>query len=733
MAQFPTLGNSFVRTNILVIGCLFAKKTKAALAVKCRILHVCFIAIALITSSSYAQVVLDEELELAYGDKSFVTIATGSKVQTARAPAVASVITAEDIHSLGARDLDEVLETVPGLHVSRSPSGYSPIYSIRGIRQSLVNSQVLMLLNGTPIKSVFAGDSGNVWGGLPLENVARIEIIRGPGSALYGADAFSGVVNVITKSSTDIDGIKVGFRGGSFNTSDGWLLHGGKWGSFDVTSYLRLGTTDGSDETIEQDAQSFYDTLFSSPTPSSLAPGSIKTGRDAIDGHLDLSKNKWRFWANYKLRDNVESGAGVAQALDESGVSSSKRVIADLTYHDPDFARNWDLTVNANYMYYNEKSDLVLYPPNSFFPPFTFVNGVIGNPYKWERNIRLGISAFYMGLEEHRIRIGAGYDVSDLYKIRESKNFTFGAGNLPVPLDGVNGTTIYDVSSSSPFIFPHKRTVKYLYVQDEWGFARDWTLTAGLRHDDYSDFGGTTNPRIALVWDAAYNTTAKLLYGEAFRAPSFSELYNINNPVLQGNPDLEPEEIKTLEAAVSWQAKKDLSLDFNIFRYEMEEIIRYVPNATGNISQNTGRQTGKGLEIEVTWDASRTVVLQGSYAYQDSIDKATGQDAGLAPNHQIYLRGDWRFSPGWSANAQINWVGKRKREPGDTRDDLGDYVLVDLTLRTNNRSGGWDYGFSIRNLFDEDAREPSPAPGLIPDDLPLPGRSFFAEAIYRFD
>ena len=360
---------------------------------------------------------------------------------------------------------------------------------------------------------------------------------------------------------------------------------------------------------------------------------------------------------------------------------------------------------------------------------------MIGNPDKWERHDRYNASAFYTGFHDHRLRFGGGYDISNLYKIRESRNYQYifvpGTGYVPSPLGSV-----VDVSQTAPFIHPHKRTNRYLFIQDEWNFANDWTLTAGVRRDDYSDFGSTTNPRLALVWEAAYNLTAKLLYGEAFRAPSFSELYNINNPVLQGNSSLKAEEIRTLEAAVSWQPNSDLQVDLNVFRYEMGDIIRAVPNSdplTGSTTQNAGRQNGKGFEMEFTWNSTPTLRLTGSYAHQTSIDKTTGQDAGLAPENQIYLRSDWRFSPEWSLNTQLNWVADRKREPGDTRLPVDDYVLVDLTLSSVERKTGWSYRLSVHNVFDENAKEPSPAPGLIPDDLPLPGRSFFAEAVYRFE
>ena len=78
-----------------------------------------------------------------------------------------------------------------------------------------------------------------------------------------------------------------------------------------------------------------------------------------------------------------------------------------------------------------------------------------------------------------------------------------------------------DVSGDPALVYmlPHKRNVSYTFVQDEWSFAKDWALTAGVRHDRYSDFGGTTNPRLALVWDAAYNIVVKAMHGTAFRAP----------------------------------------------------------------------------------------------------------------------------------------------------------------------------------------------------------------------
>lgn len=653
----------------------------------------------------------EEELALAYGDRSFVSIASGSRQPIARAPSVASVITAEDIAAIGAADLDEVLETVPGLHVSRSPIGYNPIYTIRGINTQY-NPQVLMLVNGIPITGAFFGNRSQIWGGMPVENIARIEVIRGPGSALYGADAFSGVINIITKTSHDIDGTELGLRAGSFNSRDAWVQHGGTWGGFDVAAYLRAGATDGQRGIIDADAM----TVFGTP---SLAPGPVNLGRDAIDGRIDLARDKWRLRAGFQRRGNVESGAGVASALDTAGSNYGERISTDLTYQDANFAPDLDVTAQASYLHITEQSDLTLYPPG--FPGFP--DGVIGNPDKWERHLRFSLAAAYSGIQSHKLRFGAGTQDDDLYRTQETKNFTLvpiPGGFFPVPLGA-----LVDVTATAPFLRPHRRRVNHVYVQDEWAFTRDWYLTAGVRHDQYSDFGSTTNPRLALVWETAYNLTSKLLYGRAFRPPSFAELYNINNPVALGNPNLKPETNESVELAFAWQPAGTVQTNLNLFRYWMKDILRFVPNPDGSATaQNSGRQNGQGFEVDLAWDAAANLRLSGNYAQQHSVDAATNQDAGNAPRHHVYARADWRFMPDWTVNTQLNYVAGREREPGDIRTAIADYHTVDLTLRNQSRSGNWDFALTVRNLFNTDAREPSPAPGLIPNDLPLAPREW---------
>lgn len=682
--------------------------------------------LSLHSTAAAAQNTDEEDLALVYGDKSTISIATGSKQQLRRAPAVATVITAEDIAAIGATDLDEVLETVPGFHVSRSANTYSSLYLVRGI-YSAQNPQVLMLQNGVPMTTMFIGNKGNLWGGFPVENIARIEIIRGPGSALYGADAYAGVINIITKTAADMPGTRAAVTLGSFNTKSASIQHGGKLGPMEFAGYLRAGKTDGQKEIINADIQTARDRT--SGTKASLAPGPVNTGYDAIDGNLDLGYDKWRFRAGYKLRDNLGTGAGVSSALDPVGKEKSERINADISWTDHQFARDWGVGMTASFMQYKQRmpTDLQLLPPGTRLPTGLFVNGMIGHPDTSERQFRLSAYAVYSGFTGHNIRVGVGHDDLNLYDTRTIKNYLFNAAGVPVP-DGA----VKDYSQIQPFMLPQRRKVDYVYVQDEWQFARDWALTAGVRHDRYTDAGGTTNPRVAVVWDAALDVTAKLLYGRAFRAPSFSEQYSINNPVAVGNPNLRPETINTLEAAVSWQARADIQLNVSVFRYRMADIIRTVTNpppVPGATYFNTGGQRGNGMELEAAWDINRSLRLAANYAHQRSVDETTGQDAGFAPHNLFYARTDWRFASGWQLSPQVNWVADRKRSAGDTRPPVPDYTTMDVALRSARGSNQWDFTFTVRNLFNADVREPTTT--AIPNDLPMAPRAFYVQAAYR--
>lgn len=663
----------------------------------------------------------DDDLAMFALSKSTISLATGANQSLRRAPAVASVITAEDIASMGATDLDQVLETVPGIHVTRAATGYPPIYIIRGIGAGNIgNPQVLMLLNGIRLNSTYSGDKGNLWGSMPLTNVARIEIIRGPGSALYGADAYAGVINVITKSVEQMQGVRAGVLLGSFQSRDGWIEYGDKLGQLGVAAYLQIGKTDGPHTLIEADAQTLNDHRFG--THASLAPGPLNLGRDAADARLELSYQQWRWRSSVKWRDKMGFGAGINSALDPNHTGKSETIVSDLSWTDPNFADAWSVGTSLSYTSYTEQTPdgIGLFPPGTRIGPNLFPDGMIGGPGRWERAYRASAFASYGGWRQHTLRLGVGHDDLYLYRIETFKNFLLTPAGVPVPTGPV-----IDYGAIQPHILPQRRLLNYAYAQDEWGFAPDWALTAGVRRDAYSDFGSTTNPRLALVWDASLNVTAKLLHGRAFRSPSFNEQFGIN-PVNNGNPDVRPETIATTEAALAWQALPDLNVNVSVFRSMLRDLIRSVANpapAPGSTYRNVGRIKVDGAELELAWDLGKQLRWEASYARQNAIDQGTLRDPGYAPRHHASSRLPWRFSSDWLFTPQVNWVAGRRRPLGDARAPVADYTTFDATL-ARNLSPGWTVSATVRNLNNADAREPSLAPGLaLPYDLPVAPRT----------
>ena len=673
---------------------------------------------ALICSTlSFADEFEEEEALLdIFGDEELISIATGMAQPISKAPAVASVITARQIREIGARDIDDVLETVPGLHVSRDTIANNPIYTFRGI-YSTENPQVLVLINGISINNLFLGNRNNVWGGMPVEAISRIEVIRGPGSAIYGADAFAGVINIITKDANEIDGTDFGVRYGTFNTREAWLLHGAEYLGFDFAFMAEVQSTDGHNEIVESDALE--------GTGISLAPGETSNGRDNLDLRLEIQKDYWTIRGGLQRRRNIETGFGVATALDQSGEFESDRWNADLTYHNPDIHEDWDVQGQISFFRTSQEvdEDSVLFPPGAFLPdgmggfigPFN--EGVIGNAEVFERHWRFNFTAEYTGIDDHTVRVGTGYTDSEIFRVEEENNFA-------------SPGTLVDVSDT-PFVFlPERhRDNKFGYIQDIWTFANDWELTAGIRYDDYNDFGDDWNPRAALVWSARQNTTLKLLYGQAFRAPSFAEFRNTDiNPVAIGNDELDPEEIETLEFAIDYRPLDSLHFGANVFYYEWDDIIRFVPNADGTaVAQNTGKQEGFGTEFEIEWDPTSRFSLTANYAYQDSEDQETNDDAGNAPHHQIYARANWEFLPNWFITPAFNYVIDRDRISGDTRDEIDDFHVFDLTLRSRAFSNQWELAVGVRNLFNSSPEEPTEDIFNISNDLPLERRRVFAE------
>jgi len=666
-------------------------------------------------------------------------IATGYAVPLEKAPSVATVITAEDIKAMGALRLEDILESVPGLHVLPSTLTASHVPSIRGMMTSQT-PQVLVLLNGHRISSDVYSNIFPSTAVISVQNISRVEVVRGPGSAVYGADAFSGVINIVTKSARDLKGFHAGIRGGSFDTKNVWGQYGGDIGKGWKLALNLEYMDQGADNSrkIYSDAQSGLDALFG--TSASLAPGYLDYSYKSTTYNAHLSNQNWKIGIDGWAQRDIGQGAGIAQALDDSGSADIDQVLLSLEYNTKDWYPDLDFTGKLSYQYIDQQYYYRIFPAgnvsligsdgNLFTPPFNpvlFSDGVRGNPGRESKISQADFTFLYGGINKHTLRFNFGAKKEEL-EAKSTQNFG------PGVIDGTEGVvdgTLTDVTGT-PYIYTtdENRTVKYISIQDVWEISPDWSLTAGVRYDNYSDFGNTTNPRIALVWTANEDLTAKVLYGRAFRAPSFAELYARNNPIVLGNKELDPEIIDTYELAFAYEPIHNLNTGMSLYYYKADDMIDFVDNGDGSLTaQNINKVNGKGIELEANWKVNKEWTVIANYAYQKTINEDTDKQQPYIPKQQFYLDARWAFMPDWLASAQLNWVGDRKRAEGDTRNDIDDHTQVNLTLRRTNIAKHWEIAASVKNLFDENIMEPSD--GSIPDDYPMNERSVFVELSYN--
>lgn len=695
-------------------------------------------------NSAQAQQELDELMELSPAELGniSVSIASGTVKKLSHSAAVTSVITAEQIATMGATELHEVLETVPGIHATIQPVTGDYSYSMRGMRND-TNSEVLLMMNGTRFSVPYQGThmAGMI---VPVENIQRIEVIRGPGSALYGADAFAGVINIVTKKAADLDGVTIGARGGNADTKSSWGQYGGQWQGWDVATSLQY-SHNGADPDRIVEADALTGTGFSS------APGPMQTQNERWNGHLNLQRKHWDlgFWAFNEA--DVGYRAGAAGALDNLGKVDGSNYLADVRYSTEDTWDVLELQAHASFLHTDINANIYNTPPGSILPidatgnattQLSQVRGQVLFPegMRFVTGIKNTVPTFeltgiYKGFADHILRMVSSFRYEEL-NTEEARNFGQGVldGTTLIAPPFVNQAGGLQNLTNTPYTFigDHHRDIWSLALQDEWQIAKDWHLTTGLRYDHYSDFGSTLNPRAALIWDITSELTGKILYGQAYRAPSFLEQYQKNSAFFIGNSSVKPETIETTELAFDYRPTQNLRTALNLFHYNIKDLIsgEFITqnNSALTVSNNPG-QNGYGSEFEWDWKFLPDWSLRGNYAWQFATKEENQRRVSNVPEHHVYSALAWNFMPKWQIQTQINWIGHRLSAPWDSR-VLPDYETIDITLNAKRLFGHLDLSASARNLFDTNGREP--AVTSYPNNLPIMGQTFYFEASVHF-
>ncbi len=599
------------------------------------------------------------------------------------APASVTVISGDEIRAHGYRTLFEILRSVTGVYTT-----YDRAYGHIGVRGFFApgdyNSRVLLLVDGHRVNDpIFSGFGLSFDAPVDPALVERVEIIRGPGSALYGSNALFGVVNVISRRGGDV----AGFEGAVEIASD--------------DTYLSRATFGGANDDGEQWLVSmrgyssagrdlFYDEFATTPS------GGHTSGTDyerAWSIHTQFDWSDWSFNAAYAWREKgVPTGFYSTVFNDNENHALDATGLADLTW-TPDLGADRSALLRTYYTDYRYGGWYVYDDTGAGGPPdLLFRDRAIGQA--------LGLDA----------QLAFDETLGGLLTVGSNARWNFVQDQKG--WDALYGT-YYDEHSDS-FEWG-------VFAQDEIALTQRTTLVAGGRFDRYESFGGRFTPRAALVFAADACTSLKLLYGEAFRAPNASELtYNVG--LIASAPELEPELTTSVEAVAEHLFENGWRASCSLFHYEIDDLIVRVedPVTFELLYRNADAFKADGLELELERRFAGARRLRLSAALQEVEDLGSGERAANSPREVLQLVGETPFfTPQLLAAVEAVYVGERRTLAGDSADA---YVLTNLALRARELAPGVELALIARNVLDQAYSDPV-GPELVQDTLQQDGFS----------
>ena len=617
-----------------------------------------------------------------------VSAAAKYEQTTREAPASVSVITAEDIARYGYATLSDALGSVPGFYGS-----YDRNYAYVGVRgfsrPSDYNNRLLILVNGYSANEYSTGGALTGTGlALDLDAVERIEVVRGPGSALYGTSAMFAVVNVITKDAKAQDGLRASATAGSFGYREGAVSFGKTFASdLHVTFSGLLGDVRGQDLYFEDEDDP--------EAGSGLAEG---TDGDQYYGFTGTAAYKgFTLMAQRTSREKGIPNGAWDTFLNSGAWTRDSRTFAGLRYEQP-FGVGISLSLRAH---------VDEYTYDGYYPYLYEGEAIDGFDDSATR--RVGGDLQFQWDTGPGNRLVLGSEVRHHFQNR----YTY--------WDEYETYVDFDVPSSS----------FSLYVQDEYQVLRNLAVTVGLRHDQYTDVGGATSPRLAFVYMPFQYSTLKLLYGEAFRTPSAYELY-YDDPVgeFKRSASLKPERIRTSELVWEQAFSRSLSGSVSLYRYSMRDLIDTVTDPADSLVQfqNVAQATARGLEASL--QARFTPALQGYFSYTLQHAREAGEQETLSNSPTHLAKGGLAFPlPGpWTAATELRYEGRR-RTVNETLTDP--FVLANLSVHTQRFFDRLQLSGHVRNLFNTSYALPGGYEHR-QDAIAQDGRSFALKILYRF-
>jgi iron complex outermembrane receptor protein len=603
-----------------------------------------------------------------------------SAERTLDAPAAVTVIGSAELRAFGFRTLAEVLAVAPGYFAYDDRAyGYVGVGGLAPIGGS--NSRVLLLIDGFPTNdNVFEQALLGSEAIIDLDLIDRIEIIRGPSSSVYGANAFFGVINVILKTPAQLDSGAQVWLGSNQEHGASATLSGA--GGADLRYFLRASVsgTDGADVSFDPQAGIPASVRYAGVDGTDITRFFSKI----IDGNLRL---------NLGFSDRRQQ-AGYGLHGDQPGDSRSwlrdGDAWADLRYEGT-LGSASDYALRASLAQYRYDATIVDDPaaPNAIPAQGDWLDTEATYTHRFSAHNRL-----VLGTELRR----------DLREELTQSNSAM-------------GTFQHIDNSAYRFGF---------YVQSDVDWSAHWSSSLGLR-DDRNDDNNRVDPRFALLYKPDERQVVKLMAGSAFRQASLFEGNFAQPPSFLTNPRLTPERIRTVDLAYEAQLSADTRTSVTLFRYRALDLINQVllDPATGSSQfQNIATARAQGVDVALEQALGPRLQLRLSGSYANATDE-NGNWLQNSPRWTGRLGAQQQFAEDWRLAAETLYVGNRLAFDNSP---IAGYLTANATVSSQPRRGRLSCSLGIYNLFDRGYAQPLAGLPRVNE----PGRTWRAALGYSF-